>query len=70
MQEIRIKVEDGIPLALACDLVAEAVNDIVEEISECGWTFPDPYEDMRLNFKRGKSTLNFRVCKTRLKTTE
>lgn len=69
MKEIRLKVEDGIPLALACDLVAEAVNDIGEEISECGWTFPDPYEDMRVNFKRGK-TLNFYVCKFLSKTIE
>lgn len=27
MQEVRIKVEDGIPLALACDLVAQFVGD-------------------------------------------
>ena len=70
MQEIRIKVEDGIPWALACDLVSEAVNDIGVEETECGWTFPYPYEDMRVNFKRGKSTLNFKVCRIQLKITE
>lgn len=69
MQEIRIKVEEGIPLSLACDLVSEAVNDIGEEESQCVWTFSDPYEDMRVNFKRGK-TLNFKVCKIQSKTTE
>lgn len=69
MKEIRIKVEEEIPYALACDLVSEAVNDIGEEESQCGWTFPAPYEDMIVNFKRGK-TLNFKVCKTPSKTTE
>ena len=70
MQEIRIKIEEGIPLSLACDLVADAVNDIGEEESKLEWTFPDPYEDMRVYFRKGKTTLNFGVCKTRLKTTE
>lgn len=71
MQEIRIKVEDGIPLALACDLVATAFNDIEDEDTKCGWTFPDEYEFdyMKVEFKRDKE-LNFSVCGIQSKTTE
>lgn len=69
MKEIRIKVEDGIHWALACDLVSEAINDISEEYTKCSWVFRYPYEDMIVKFKKGK-TLNFKVCKTQSKTTE
>ena len=63
MQEIRIKVEDGIPWALACDLVASDIDEIDEADNECAFTHSDPVDDMAVNFKRGKSTLNFKVCK-------
>lgn len=42
MQEIRIKVEDGIPWALACDLVSEAVNDIGDEKNKVRLDFSRP----------------------------
>lgn len=69
MQEIRIKVEDGIPWSLACDLVSKAINDISEEYTKCSWGFRYPDEDMIVKFKKGK-TLNFKICRTKSKTTE
>lgn len=67
MTEIRIKIEDGIPWAFACGLVADAIDELGEE-ERNEFIFSNPYEDTTVKFRRGK-TLNFKVCKTQSKTT-
>lgn len=69
MQEIRIKVEDGIPYNIALDFCARCIDDI-DPTDKVGWfTFKQPDENLMVMFRINK-TITFEVCKTQSKKTE
>ena len=63
MQEIRIKVEDGIPWAVACKMVAQLICDveISDETPYESCTYFDGQNYLHISFIREK--LTFEVCK-------
>ena len=69
MQEIRIKVEDGIPYGIALDLVASCFDGIGEDETHGRFGFANKHDDIKVYWRKNKCFI-FEVCKTRLKTTE